>query len=104
MERLNIKSWKGKAKVIGTLVCIGGSLVCTFWKAGFEFKGITRIPLICISDSHVGKHNNLAEGSALLLISYIAYSACLILQAAVSKIYPAPLSINVLTCFFAALT
>lgn len=37
---------RGKTKVIGTVVCIGGSLVCTFWKAGFEFKGITRILLI----------------------------------------------------------
>ncbi|TQD86822.1 hypothetical protein C1H46_027586 [Malus baccata] len=46
---------------------------------------------------------NWIKGSALILTSHIAWSAWLILQAVVSKVYPAPLSLTTMICFFVSL-
>ncbi|GMI95453.1 Usually multiple acids move in and out Transporters 9 [Hibiscus trionum] len=105
MEKVNIKSAIGRAKVSGTLVCIVGSLVFTFWR-GFELKGFVDRPLINMyatisSQSHANE--SWIKGSALILFSYISWSGWLILQATVSKVYPAQLSLNVLICFIASL-
>lgn len=110
MERVSIGTARGQAKVLGTLTCIGGSLIFTFWKGGYLFKAFVDRPLIDIydtttkgsaNDSTHGKENWI-KGSALILTSYIAWSAWLILQSMVYKIYPARLSMNVLICFFAS--
>ncbi|KAF9601754.1 hypothetical protein IFM89_022868 [Coptis chinensis] len=108
MEKVVIRSAKGQAKVIGSLICIGGALVFTFWKGGYQFKGFTKSPLIHIyktrSSVRLSRHkDNWIKGSALILSSNVAWSAWLILQAMVCKVYPAQLSMNTLMCFFAAL-
>ncbi|KAF9601427.1 hypothetical protein IFM89_020183 [Coptis chinensis] len=108
MEKVVIQSAKGQAKVIGSLICIGGALVFTFWKGGYQFKGFTKSPLIHIyktrSSVRLSRHkDNWIKGSALILSSNVAWSAWLILQAMVCKVYRAQLSMNTLMCFFAAL-
>ena len=85
MERVKIRSLRGQAKVAGTLMCIGGSLMFSFWKGGWLLKGIAEKPLINInsdSASHVnGYHkDNWIKGSVLILTSQIAWSSWLILQ------------------------
>ncbi|XP_040986183.1 WAT1-related protein At5g64700-like isoform X2 [Juglans microcarpa x Juglans regia] len=109
METVKITSTRGQAKVLGTLVCIGGALTFTFWKGRYLLKGFVHRPLINICSTNIsvcglshGK-DNWIKGSALILISHVAWSAWLILQAVVSKVYPARLSLNVLICFFASL-
>ncbi|XP_059444694.1 WAT1-related protein At5g07050-like [Corylus avellana] len=109
METVKISSAKGQAKVLGTLICIGGALTFTFWKGGYLLKGFVPRPLIDICSTNAsacklshGK-DNWIKGSALILTSHIAWSAWLILQAVVSKVYPARLSLNTLICFFASL-
>ncbi|OMP02751.1 Drug/metabolite transporter [Corchorus olitorius] len=107
MEKLNIKSGSGKAKILGTIICIGGSLIFTFWRGGFQFKGIVNKPLIEIYSRNNSQgefsHESWIKGSVLILVSYIAWSGWLILQATVSKVYPAQLSLNVIICFIASL-
>ncbi|XP_043690725.1 WAT1-related protein At1g43650-like isoform X2 [Telopea speciosissima] len=110
LEKLRIKSAKGRAKVYGTLICIGGAMVFIFWKGGYHFKSLTRSPLIDIDGTSGSVHGSIRhhkedwiKGSLLILISFIAWSAWLILQSLVSDVYPAPLSLNTLVCFFASL-
>ncbi|XP_050228109.1 WAT1-related protein At5g64700-like [Mercurialis annua] len=103
MEKIEISSARGQAKVLGTLICIAGSLVCTFWKGGFLYKGIEKMPLISPQTHDDHAQQDSLKGSALLLISYIAWSGWLILQALVYKVYPAPLSMTTLICFFASI-
>ncbi|CAN6713435.1 unnamed protein product [Malus baccata var. baccata] len=101
-----IRSTRVQAKVVGTLFCIGGSLIFTFWKGGYLLKAFIENPLINVSNGegtsggmrHVKQ--NWIKGSALILTSHIAWSAWLILQAVVSKVYPAPLSLTTMICFF----
>ncbi|KAL6349041.1 hypothetical protein AAG906_033697 [Vitis piasezkii] len=109
MEEVRIQSARGRAKVLGTMVCI--------W---YLFNGFTERPLINVystrgsaSEHHSVK--NWIKGSVLILISHIAWSSWLILQVistslkiisllyVVYKVYPARLSLNVLICFFASL-
>lgn len=99
MESVNLRRSRGRAKVVGTLICIGGSLMVTFWKGESVVKCS---PLVRVSGSR-GEHENWVKGSVLILISYVSWSAWLIVQAAVYKIYPARLSLTVLICFFASL-
>ncbi|KAJ4970757.1 hypothetical protein NE237_003856 [Protea cynaroides] len=110
LEKLKLESAKGRAKVSGTLICIGGALIFTFWKGGYLFKGFTRSPLINIDDesrgsTHGSMHHkeNWIKGSLLILTGNTAFSASLILQALVSNVFPVPLSLNTLICFFASL-
>ncbi|KAA8526049.1 hypothetical protein F0562_007851 [Nyssa sinensis] len=79
MEKVKLGSAGGRAKVLGTLISIGS-----------------------VSELRHVKENWI-KGSALILISHFAWSAWLILQAVVYKIYPARLSLNTLICFFATL-
>jgi hypothetical protein len=81
MEKLKIKSARGQAKVIGTLICISGSLIFTFWKGGYLFKGFVERPLINAYNTEMrhGKENWI-KGSVLIFTSHIAWSSWLILQ------------------------
>ncbi|CAN6578731.1 unnamed protein product [Malus baccata var. baccata] len=106
MKKLKIRSTQGQAKVAGTIFCIGGSLILTFWKGGYLLKGVEK-PLINVHNAeeygkikHVQK--NWIKGSALILISYIAWSEWLILQVR-GKVYPSPSSLASIMCFFASL-
>ena len=84
METLNIASIRGQAKVLGTLICIGGTLTFTFWKGRYLFKGFVHRPLIiiCSTNSCELSHgkDNWIKGAARILTRHIAWSAWLILQ------------------------
>ncbi|KAI6701903.1 hypothetical protein NL676_011039 [Syzygium grande] len=109
MEKLSIKNASGRAKIIGSIICLGGSLTFTFWKGGYLIRSLLKRPLISLQDtskaSDVLKHGkeNWIKGSLLILTSHIAWSAWLILQAVIYKAYPARLSLTTLICFFASL-
>ncbi|KAL7587456.1 hypothetical protein Lser_V15G40837 [Lactuca serriola] len=105
MEKVKIRSTKGQAKVLGTLICIVGSLTVTFWRGGFQLKGLVNKPLIDIYNpkaSHVHKEN-WVKGATLISASKISWSLWLIFQGLIHKMYPAPLSMNIMICLFASL-
>ena len=88
---MKIRSATGQAKVLGTIICIGGSLVFTFWRGRYQFKGFVDGPLINIYSTKLGsvgelrhREENWLKGSCLILLSTIAWSGWLVLL--VSKI------------------
>ncbi|CAI0408959.1 unnamed protein product [Linum tenue] len=88
MEQVKVGCGRGRAKVLGTMICVAGSLVFTFWKGGSLFQGHLALqqPLLDISYSASqggadhDKDRGWIKGSALILTSYIAWSGWLILQ------------------------
>ncbi|CAN6466154.1 unnamed protein product [Victoria cruziana] len=102
MEKVRIQRLQGQAKVIGTLICIGGALIFTFWK-GIVFKGFQNPTLKIYRSAPVSHRHDWIKGSALLTTSYIAFSSSLILQAAIYSEFPAPLSMTALVCSFSSL-
>ncbi|PKI69481.1 hypothetical protein CRG98_010114 [Punica granatum] len=107
-ETVTLKTPKGRAKVIGTLISIGGSFIFTLWKGKCLINGHVQRPLIDIYGSN-GNERKLShvkeswlKGSALILLSNFTWSLWLIFQGVVYKDYPAQLSLNALICLFAA--
>ncbi|KAG5235790.1 WAT1-related protein [Salix suchowensis] len=109
MEKVKTESPRGWSKMLGTAICVSGSLVFTFWKGGYLFKSFENRPLINIystkgsSGEYRHAKENWIKGAALILTSHVAWSAWLILQAVVYKVYPARLSLTTLICFFASI-
>lgn len=106
MEKVKITSCKGKAKVFGTVICIAGTLTITFWTGGPQLKALVNKPLINIYNPkgpHTHVQENWIKGATLISASKISWSLWLIFQGVIHKIYPAPLSMNIMICLFASL-
>lgn len=104
LERVGIRSLAGQAKVLGTLICVGGAMLMTLYKG---------IPITLWSspfDFRQGKGNdngsdseNLTKGSLLLVASCISWSSWFILQAKLSRRYSAKYTSTALMCFLATI-
>ncbi|XP_024174411.1 WAT1-related protein At1g68170 isoform X2 [Rosa chinensis] len=95
LERLNLRSVGGKAKVLGTLMGIGGAMLMTFYK-GLEIHLWTthvdllhshqQQPHLEAAASHEYAHRLL--GCLLALASSLGYAFWLIIQAKMGEKYP----------------
>ncbi|KAK1306675.1 WAT1-related protein [Acorus calamus] len=109
MEVVNMRNTRGRAKLLGTAICVAGALIFIFSK-GPLLRGFVSRPVIKLHGKGSSSHGGLIhakgdwiKGSALISASYVASSAWLILQAIVYEVYPAKLSTTALTCFFASI-
>ncbi|MED6198370.1 hypothetical protein PIB30_065712 [Stylosanthes scabra] len=107
MEKLNLTSAAGKAKVIGTIVGIGGAMLMTFYE-GVQVKMLSFH--INLFNNHHGSGAHGGSGGSLFLLgalssllSNASYALWLIIQAKMSRAYPYPYSITSLMCAMAAL-
>lgn len=77
MEELGLKTWAGKAKAIGTVICVGGGLITSLY-TGNKF--------------HIGHHSShnasknppkihMLRGTLFLVCSCFSYSGWFIVQA-----------------------
>ncbi|XP_010556627.1 PREDICTED: WAT1-related protein At1g01070-like [Tarenaya hassleriana] len=102
-ESLNLKNKAGKAKVLGTLVCVGGALLLTFYKG------------VPISNPHSGtealhanphpkknKTRNWLLGCLFNFIASILLSSWIIFQAKINVAFPCKHSSTVLMSGFAS--
>ncbi|XP_062030709.1 WAT1-related protein At1g25270-like [Rosa rugosa] len=97
LERLNLRSMGGKAKVLGTLMGIGGAMLLTFYK-GVEINiWSTHVDLLHTSHQpsrHVAAHNSRTDftdrilSCLLALGSSLGYALWLIIQAKMGERYP----------------
>ncbi|XP_023548953.1 WAT1-related protein At4g08300-like isoform X2 [Cucurbita pepo subsp. pepo] len=93
LEAVDLRNPRGIAKVLGTLVSLGGAMVMTFYKGPI----ITNLwhPLIHMQHTathHV--HENWLKGSVLTVSSCISWALSYIMQAFTLKRYPAQLSLT----------
>lgn len=97
MEKVNIKSLRGQAKVVGIVISVSGAMVMTFYQG----------PVIKMLNSNLNAYNSKANnwllGSILLIGSIFAWSSWLVFQVPVLKKYPAELSFTTIMCLFGAL-
>ncbi|KAG5000568.1 hypothetical protein JHK87_021640 [Glycine soja] len=106
MERLNLRTAAGKAKIVGTLIGIGGAMVLTFVKGVHIEFGSFHLNLLHPQN---GKHAHSATGAHTLLgslcalASGISYALWLIIQAKMSESYPRPYSSTALMSLWGSL-
>ncbi|KAF3781452.1 WAT1-related protein [Nymphaea thermarum] len=102
LERLAIRTAAGQAKVVGTLICIAGAMLLTFYKGpSFNFWTIHAHLL----HHHAGglEPSNPSLGSLLATASNFCYAMWLIIQAKMTERYPHPYSNTALICLMAAI-
>ncbi|KAJ8562970.1 hypothetical protein K7X08_031422 [Anisodus acutangulus] len=97
-ENINIKSKSGRAKALGTLCCLGGSLILTLYKG---------MPLINqpASEVEVINHNmkSWIVGSLFLFAGSIVWSSWFLIQARIGKDYPYQYSSTAIMSFLGAI-
>ncbi|EEF31412.1 WAT1-related protein At1g68170 [Ricinus communis] len=111
LEKVEIRTPPGKAKVIGTLLGISGAMLLTFYKGTEINIWRTHINLIKDYQSHEGglassdhhHHGSLALGSLLAVANCFSYAFWLIIQAKMSERYPCPYSSTALMSFMASI-
>eukprot|EP00253_Pinus_taeda_P035078 PITA_35078 len=109
MERVNIRNIRSQAKIMGTIVCLGGATLMTlykgplvkmFWSPHHQYPNDKRgsTPVAVRSDT-----KNHIVGSGLIVAGILAWSLFFIIQTAVLKNYSAQLSLATLICFIGTL-
>ncbi|XP_028757545.1 WAT1-related protein At4g08290 [Neltuma alba] len=103
MERMKMKEIRCQAKVIGTVVTLGGALIMALYKGplvdvvrGSSSSGAAGHPNNANDDPAGGSHWLL--GSCVILLACIAFSGFYILQAVTLRKYQAEMSLATLIC------
>ncbi|KAL6568868.1 hypothetical protein OROHE_003609 [Orobanche hederae] len=107
LEKINVKHNSGRAKLLGALVCLGGSISLTVYKGIplFHFEGPQHVNQSMERhmklNSHVGKERWII-GSMALFAGTLCLSSWYLLQTSIGKRYPCQYSSTaVMTCFSA---
>ncbi|ERN18253.1 WAT1-related protein At1g44800 isoform X1 [Amborella trichopoda] len=102
LERFDIKTIKGKAKVLGTVTCVAGAMIMTLAK-GPAIKIFhhlkTNNSVLLLFGASKSPESNWVLGPILIFGSVLAWSAWINYQAWAFRSYPAPLSLTALMCF-----
>ncbi|CAN8291357.1 unnamed protein product [Cochlearia groenlandica] len=94
LERLEIGTLSGKAKVLGTLMGIGGAMLFTFYKGfSIDFSKSNNVHVLPhTTNSHVSlsasSGDNRVLGACLALASSFCYATWIIIQAKMSETLP----------------
>ncbi|CAH9062244.1 unnamed protein product [Cuscuta europaea] len=106
MEKVNIKKVRCQAKVVGTLVTVGGAMLMTLYKGSV-------INLFWSNHIHLHNQNSSTapasydkdwvKGSILLILATLAWASFFVLQAFTLRKYTAQLSLTSLVCFIGTL-
>uniref|UniRef100_A0A2N9G722 WAT1-related protein n=1 Tax=Fagus sylvatica TaxID=28930 RepID=A0A2N9G722_FAGSY len=107
-ESVGIKTKAGQAKVIGTVVCVGGSLLLSFYHG--HTIGISEPSMHWTYAENMEKkgstsssHENPILGPFFLIASAFSWSVWFIIQGRMSKTFPAPYTSTTLMCFMASI-
>ncbi|KAK7814685.1 wat1-related protein [Quercus suber] len=102
LEKVNIWRWRGQAKVLGTIVTVGGALLMTLVKGPMLSLPWTNVNDLQESTGAANKQD-VIKGSLMILAGSACWSAFTNLQAITLKSYPTELSLTVLICLMSTL-
>ncbi|XP_031114242.1 WAT1-related protein At3g30340-like [Ipomoea triloba] len=106
LEKISVRSSSGRAKVIGTLICLGGALLLTFYK-GLPLVKFPPSEAVAVAETIRRVSSQRRErwiyGSLALFAGTLFWSSWFLLQSSVSKSYPCQYSSTVIMNFFSAI-
>ncbi|ONI07724.1 hypothetical protein PRUPE_5G135800 [Prunus persica] len=107
LETVNLKCNSGRAKVIGTLVCIGGAFILTLYKGAplFDHSKATTTQAMDHGTklSHIRNKERWTIGSIALVVGTLLWSSWFLVQSNISKMYPCQYSSTTIMTFFGAI-
>ncbi|XP_065871285.1 WAT1-related protein At2g39510 [Euphorbia lathyris] len=98
LEKVRLRKVHSWAKVIGTLVTVGGAMLMTLITGAKLDLPWTRGYVNHVVNTSLATHDETTKGAILIGIGCICWSAFIILQAITLKTYPAELSLTALIC------
>ncbi|XP_027353106.1 WAT1-related protein At1g09380 [Abrus precatorius] len=104
-ENLKIKKMDGQAKVIGTILCVGGALLLSFYHGktiGLGNSSIHWRYAEKMEGTSSSTNTNLLLGPLALIGSTLIWAGWFIIQADLSKKFPAPYTSTGCMCFMAS--
>ncbi|CAL5407375.1 unnamed protein product [Camellia sinensis] len=105
LEKVNLRSSRSQAKVVGTFVTVGGAMIMTLIKGALIGLPWTKMkshgPITNTSTS--ANQQDLIKGSLMITAGCFCGAAFVILQAITLKSYPAELSLTTLICMLGSL-
>nr|GLL47836.1 WAT1-related protein At3g30340-like [Ipomoea trifida] len=108
LETMNIRSRSGKAKVIGTVICLGGALLLTLYKGMplVKFQGSQAINHSlgeAVMRSSSQRRERWTLGSFALLAGTLLWSSWFLVQSSIAKSYPCQYSSTAIMTFLSAI-
>lgn len=107
LETVNLKCNSGRAKVLGTVVCIGGAFILTLYKGIplFDHSTTTTTQAMDhrIQMSPTRNKERWTIGSIALVIGTLLWSSWFLVQSNISKLYPCQYSSTTIMTFFGAI-
>ncbi|PWA76305.1 WAT1-related protein [Artemisia annua] len=104
-ENARLRTMAGQAKVMGTLVCVGGAMLLSLYHGPIIPIGESHVHLSIASEknkSNDTNHGNLI-GPCLIIFSTFSWAIWFVLQAKMCNIYPAPYSSSALMLLMATI-
>lgn len=108
LEKVNIKSKAGKAKILGTLVCVSGAMILTLYK-GMPLTNPSKSGIVNLKSREGNmlispeKTRRWTIGSIVLTAGSIVWSLWFLIQAKIGQKYPCQYSSTAIMCFFSAI-
>lgn len=103
IEKVRINRRDGIAKLVGTLLCVGGASVITLYKGPTIYSSSSSSTASLKVQVSAQEMKNWTLGCVYLIGHCLSWSGWLVLQAPLLKKYPARLSVTSYTCFFGVL-
>ena len=108
LETVDIKCNSGRAKVLGTVVCIGGAILLTLYRGVPLFdhshsQAVTQTMDHAIKLNSTKKTERWTLGSIALVVGTFFWSSWFLLQSTIGKRYPCQYSSTAIMSFFGAI-
>ncbi|EXC13630.1 Auxin-induced protein 5NG4 [Morus notabilis] len=103
LEKLNLESKSGRAKILGTLICILGALILTFYRGTQLTHPHSQAVGNIVNANSPQKPKNWALGAVLLTAGCLMWSSWFLMQARIGKSFPFQYSSTAIISFFGAI-
>jgi len=97
LEKLAARTWAGRMKMLGTAICVAGTMVTSLYRGRLLHPWPTHL-LRHHAAAGVPAHRNMALGTAYLCGSCLAYALWFIVQARVAREFPCKYLSTMLAC------
>ncbi|KAF3453908.1 hypothetical protein FNV43_RR04349 [Rhamnella rubrinervis] len=105
-ETAEIMKKPGLAKIVGTIICVGGAMLLSFYHGhtiGLGGSNIHWTYIDTLRDSNSSTKSNFILGPLFLILSTVGWALWFIIQARLSEKFPAPYTSTALMCFMASI-